>query len=96
MEQLAVRRTSLQSADSRASVRFLNYDARINQLQRRIEDLIAEVNINLDVSSQSMEQVLIKKLEKRTQELDFLLAQTELSIAKIQDEAISRMLEQPQ
>lgn len=96
LEQLAVRRTSLQSADSRASVRFLNYDARINQLQRRIEDLIAEVNINLDVSSQSMEQVLIKKLEKRTQELDFLLAQTELSIAKIQDEAISRMLEQPQ
>jgi thioredoxin-like negative regulator of GroEL len=93
IEALRQQSSSMATADSKASTRFLNYDQRITSLTARIESLQQSVEANRHLARQAMEQVLLEKLNKRKQEIDFLLAQTELSIAKIQDEAIGRLLE---
>lgn len=96
IELLQDQSASMATADTKAATRFLNYDLRIVTLKQRIEQLQLSIEQNRNVARQSMEQVLLEKLNKRKQEIDFLLAQTELSIAKIQDEAISRLLESRQ
>ncbi len=93
IEALNAQSASMATADTKAATRFLNYDQRIETLQQRIVSLQLSIEQNRQVARQAMEQVLVEKLNKRKQEIDFLLAQTELSIAKIQDEAISRLLE---
>ncbi len=93
IKKLNAQSASMATADTKAATRFLNYDQRIETLQQRIVSLQLSIEQNRQVARQAMEQVLVEKLNKRKQEIDFLLAQTELSIAKIQDEAISRLLE---
>ncbi len=96
LSQLQQQSRSIQSSGQKASSRFLNYDGRIIRLKDQMTNLLLSIEVQVESSRQSMEQVLLQKLDKRKQELDFLLAQTELSIAKIQDEAINRMLERRQ
>ncbi len=83
----------MQQAESKASGRFANYDQRIIGLKQQIDDLKLAIEQQNQVATFEMKTVLSSHLNKRKQELDFLLAQTELSIAKIQDEAINKLLE---
>nr|WP_256489249.1 tetratricopeptide repeat protein [Pleionea sp. CnH1-48] len=92
-EEFDLQAASVGQADKVAGTRFLHYDDRINELEQEVNTLNAEIEIVLERSRQAMKQVLVDKLTKRRKELDFLLAQAELSIAKIQDEAINRILE---
>ncbi|NVJ61351.1 MAG: tetratricopeptide repeat protein [Gammaproteobacteria bacterium] len=96
LEELSSRETSITQSKQVAATRFLNYDSRIFDLSSRIESSLRLIEQQKQFAKQAMQQILQQKLEKRKQELDFLLAQTELSIAKIQDEAINRLLEQNQ
>ncbi|NVJ50201.1 MAG: tetratricopeptide repeat protein [Gammaproteobacteria bacterium] len=96
ISDLKSRNQSLSQAEQKAASRFLNYDQRIIQLRQRMTLLIDAIYQQQQLSEQRMLQVLTDKLNKREQELDFLLAQTELSIAKIQDEAVNRLLETTQ
>ncbi|WP_144393436.1 tetratricopeptide repeat protein [Pleionea sediminis] len=96
LAELKQQTVSIRTSGQKASSRFLNYDKRIIDLKNQILNLLLAIELRVEQSRKSMELVLLQKLEKREQELDFLLAQTELSIAKIQDEAINRMLEQRQ
>ncbi|WMS87425.1 tetratricopeptide repeat protein [Pleionea litopenaei] len=96
IDELTTRNISLSEAEQKAASRFANYDQRIIGLQQRIEQMLQQIELQKLRSQEQMRQVLEKKLKKREQELDFLLAQTELSIAKIQDEAVNRLLENTQ
>ncbi len=83
----------LQQVEKEAFRRFSQYDGRIEKIDQTIQRLEKQVNQFKSITQNKMQDILFRNLNKRQKELDFLLAQAELSIAKIQDEAIDRILE---
>ncbi|MEE4246776.1 MAG: tetratricopeptide repeat protein [Kangiellaceae bacterium] len=92
LDNFAKQTNDIAVSQNYAKNRFNNYDRRIEAIRNKIDGLVGQINISRDKARVEMKRILAKVLDKRKQELDFLLAQTELSIAKIQDEAVDLIL----
>jgi len=88
LTQISQRRVALQSARDAATVRFIGYQDKIDQGKQGLLGLSDKITEQIQLQSDEIKQQIIKVLMQRRASLDHYLLQSDLSIARLNQQAI--------